>query len=236
MTRKETFLKLQEPFEAKDIKWKIQSYIPAKNKALLVCYVDARDVMQKLDSDVGLGNWKTIRTQIRSGDPKHKYVIQTEIQICVDNTWLTGYTDVGMGDDPKTAYSDSLKRAAVHLGIGRHLYDGEVVWADTYAKAGDVKNGVAHRSPLPQSKGGGAVFFAIPASSNKRLFGKKFSEIQECATNISNLIGLDHKEAFLSELNELMEEAEIKNMYYYMHKEYDEIVRKINNKEFKFQQ
>jgi hypothetical protein len=38
--------------------------------------------------------------------------------------------NVGEGNDPKAAYSDALKRAAMLFGIGRYLYDSPTVWAD----------------------------------------------------------------------------------------------------------
>jgi hypothetical protein len=38
--------------------------------------------------------------------------------------------DVGEGDTLKGAFSDALKRAAVHLGIGRYLYRLGEMWVD----------------------------------------------------------------------------------------------------------
>ena len=38
--------------------------------------------------------------------------------------------NVGEGGDPKAAYSDALKRAAMLFGVGRYLYDSPTVWAD----------------------------------------------------------------------------------------------------------
>jgi hypothetical protein len=36
--------------------------------------------------------------------------------------------DVGEGDDPKAAFSDAIKRAAVHFGVGRALYALRLPW------------------------------------------------------------------------------------------------------------
>jgi hypothetical protein len=36
--------------------------------------------------------------------------------------------NVGEGGDPKAAYSDALKRAAMLFGVGRYLYDMNTVW------------------------------------------------------------------------------------------------------------
>jgi hypothetical protein len=45
-------------------------------------------------------------------------------------TTLYGVTseDVGEGGDPKAAFSDAVKRAAVHFGVGRALYALEAPW------------------------------------------------------------------------------------------------------------
>jgi len=84
-------------------------------------YIDARTAMQRLDDTLGLAGW----------DFKIKTVVG---QVVVGS--LTIYTedgprtheDVGYPNGPddeeplKSATSDSLKRCAVHLGVGRHLY------------------------------------------------------------------------------------------------------------------
>jgi hypothetical protein len=36
--------------------------------------------------------------------------------------------DVGEGEDPKAAFSDAIKRAAVHLGVRRALYAMRTPW------------------------------------------------------------------------------------------------------------
>ena len=38
------------------------------------------------------------------------------------------FEDVGAGDDPKAAYSDAIKRAAVRAGIGESLYAMDAPW------------------------------------------------------------------------------------------------------------
>src|ERR671939_418778 len=38
------------------------------------------------------------------------------------------FEDVGAGDDPKAAYSDAIKRAAVRAGIGESLYAMDSPW------------------------------------------------------------------------------------------------------------
>lgn len=104
-------------------KWKIQSFNNSdKNlatKATCVAYIDARDVMDKLDEVCGPQNWQD------------KYVFEGEkliagIGIKVNvNEWVWKY-DTGTESDyegEKGIFSDAFKRAGVKWGIGRFLYD-----------------------------------------------------------------------------------------------------------------
>ena len=102
---------LKRPF--KNVKWR-KGY---KNGKDLV-YIDARDVMDRLDTVFGVDGWQT------------KYEYMGDRMICnlsvrFDLEWIT--KSDGAGDSniegEKGGISDSLKRAAVLLGIGRYLYN-----------------------------------------------------------------------------------------------------------------
>lgn len=95
-------------------------------------YIDARTVMSRLDDLIDLGwNWESRYSTI---DPVGHAVE------CTISIWkmpdrygsVLSHSDVGYPNNPgsqqeaeplKSAYSDALKRAAVHFGIGRHLYE-----------------------------------------------------------------------------------------------------------------
>jgi hypothetical protein len=82
-------------------------------------YVDARFVMDRLDTMAGPQNWQTKFEDVAGGG------VRCSLSIKVMGEWITK-TDVGDAStiEPiKGAHSDSLKRAAVHWGIGRDLYD-----------------------------------------------------------------------------------------------------------------
>ena len=106
-----TEMALKRPF--KNVKWR-KGY---KNGKDLV-YIDARDVMDRLDSVFGVDGWQT----------KYEYLggrMICNLSIRLNDTWIT--KSDGAGDSniegEKGGISDSLKRAAVLLGIGRYLYN-----------------------------------------------------------------------------------------------------------------
>lgn len=119
--------KLAAPFESDEVKWKPQA--TRGNRALAICYVDARTVMDRLDDVLGLGKWQTSYQTVQDG-------VICRLRVWVGSEWVT-HEDVGSfseqpddGDKLKSAFSDSLKRAAVHLGVGRYLYRLPHQWVD----------------------------------------------------------------------------------------------------------
>jgi hypothetical protein len=120
------FAELSAPFPVDAIHWRAQN-VTEKNggSALALAYIDARDVMDRLDDVVGPACW----TDTYEETPKGRLICR--LSLCIDGTWImksdgAGDTDV---EGDKGAISDSLKRAAVKWGIGRYLYSIGNVWA-----------------------------------------------------------------------------------------------------------
>jgi hypothetical protein len=122
LRRKELAERLREPFSIDQVKWRRADGPPQSGQVWLMPYLDARDVMDRLDDVLGMTSW-------------HATFVQTDVYsvVCTIHVEIEGQafekTDVGTasaGTQPdiavKAAYSDSLKRAAVHLGVGRYLY------------------------------------------------------------------------------------------------------------------
>lgn len=133
---------LKEPFNPKVVRWRLGA-TNAKSlgckpweatKGIALAYVDARDVMKRLDEVCG-DYWQS------------EYPFQgcCRIGIKVGDEWIwrsngAGVTDV---EGDKGIYSDSFKRAAVLWGVARYLYYLPNVWVD-------LKNGkIANALPLP---------------------------------------------------------------------------------------
>jgi hypothetical protein len=111
-------------------KWRVQSFSKKKPQATCVSYIDARDVMDRLD-EVCIYGWERLHSEFKG----HLY---SGISIVMpDNTKLIRW-DCGVEsntDAEKGEASDSFKRAAVNWGVGRFLYDLGMV----YVKASETK-------------------------------------------------------------------------------------------------
>ena len=114
---------LKRPFPPKSIHWRAGARTADKSKGIALAYLDARDVMHRLDEVVPM-KW-----QDRYSHVTQKGVI-CEIGIKVEDEWL--WRANGAGDTQveaeKGAMSDAFKRAAVMWGIGRYLYFLPNVW------------------------------------------------------------------------------------------------------------
>ena len=101
---------LKRPFRSH--KWR-KGYGGGKD----LVYIDARDVMNRLDEVFGIGGWQTEYQNVGGR-------MICSLSCKVDDNWVTksdgaGDTDI---EGEKGGISDSLKRAAVVWGIGRYLY------------------------------------------------------------------------------------------------------------------
>lgn len=142
---KEGFAK---PFAESEIKMKPQTI--RNNRALVIHYVDARLVMDRLDDVVEPWGWRDEYTLLPGGE------VECRLSVKFGDTWITK-ADVGgqseqpdEGDRMKAAYSDALKRAAVKFGIGRHLYRMPNQWVDyDPVKKQIVKPGTRPTAPQP---------------------------------------------------------------------------------------
>jgi hypothetical protein len=108
---------------AMDYKWRVQGV--KFNKASCVAYIDARQVMDRLDDVVGIGNWQDSYEVIGGNMYCH-------LSIKINDEWITK-TDCGTEsnvEQEKGQASDAFKRAAVKWGIGRFLYSLEIIRLD----------------------------------------------------------------------------------------------------------
>jgi hypothetical protein len=114
-------LKKEIPYQ-----WRIQSYSKNKPQAACVAYIDARDVMNLLDEVVGAENWQSDYKEV-SGH------VVAGVAIKINGEWVWKW-DTGtesQTEKDKGLFSDSFKRAAVKWGIGRFLYDLDIVYIPT---------------------------------------------------------------------------------------------------------
>lgn len=115
---------LAAPFPPDRVSWRIgqmKKGDATKGKAL--AYLDARDVMGRLDEVCGPGGW-----QCRYSHALNKTVC--DIGVKVGDEWVWKADGAGDSDieAEKGALSDAFKRAGVRWGIGRYLYDIPSPW------------------------------------------------------------------------------------------------------------
>ena len=92
--------------------------------ALGLPYIDARDVMRRLDAVVGPANWQ-FDFDVLSSDGK-----MVRGKLTVFGVTKCDAGEASQEEEPlKSAVSDALKRCAVHFGVGRYLYYLPRVWA-----------------------------------------------------------------------------------------------------------
>lgn len=128
--------KLSAPFQAHQIHWRLGSTNQSRvrketgnqnalpTKGIPLAYLDARDVMERLDEVVGPFNWQV----------RYPFTGCCELSIKDPETgeWVTKANGAGVTDieAEKGQYSDAFKRAGVMFGIGRYLYDLPNTWVD----------------------------------------------------------------------------------------------------------
>lgn len=133
------FAKLAAPFDPEKISWRVGSTTADKKKGMALAYVDARDVMARLDEVCGPGGW-----QCRYPHAGQKTVCEIGINLTANDWQSVSHAAIdpigvqwvwksdGAGDTDfeadKGALSDAFKRAAVRWGIGRYLYDMAAPW------------------------------------------------------------------------------------------------------------
>lgn len=120
------FERLAAPFPPERVSWRVGSTTADKSKGMALAYIDARDVMERLDDVCGPDGWER----------RHPHVNATttcEIAIWIEGRgWIVksdgaGSTDV---EAEKGSLSDAFKRAAVNWGVGRYLYDLPAPWVE----------------------------------------------------------------------------------------------------------
>lgn len=121
---------LAMPFAPEDLEWRLQRVVEAKELGIAVPYVTNRAIMSRLDDVVGPENW------YNDFKPWHG-VGGKEAQLCgisirYGDGFITKWDGAEDSDiEPiKGGLSDSMKRAAVQWGIGRVLYNMDVVFVD----------------------------------------------------------------------------------------------------------
>jgi len=141
---KQIMEKLAEPM---NYKWRVQSASKFKPEITCVAYIDSRDVMDRLDEVVGAENWQRKHEMIG-----HNLYCSIGIKLDGEWVWKSDCGTESQTEKEKGQSSDSFKRAAVNLGIGRFLYSLGMV----KITANEKKEG--NNRPYPVGKDGKRIW------------------------------------------------------------------------------
>lgn len=230
--------KLKEPFN--NVSWRIGS--KSGNKGRFLAYIDARDVMDRLDDVCGIENWQTeiikidcessiidymsvkrkeykldwntknikeedvIKKVINRIDNEKYIIIQCKLSIKINGEWISKVDGTGIRDteSEKSAHSDALKRAAVHFGIGRYLYDVKSRFVDLGSDWKDFNN----FDDLPEKSKEILLKSLKDAEMNLINFDNIKQELLDCNTKEDlfenwNFVNKNRNKFSLEQLNEL---------------------------------
>lgn len=117
---------LKKPFSPTAINWRCGATNGDKTKGIALAYLDARNVMERLDEVCGVSGWQC----------RYPFAGCCDIGIRIERgagqltEWVWKSNGAGQSDieAEKGQYSDAFKRAAVLWGIGRYLYDLPNTW------------------------------------------------------------------------------------------------------------
>ena len=130
------------PFKADQVKWRVGRKTKKGDSALVLAYIDARNVMDRLDKVMGVENWKD-----HYSFEGTRVICHLSIRKDLKSEWITkedcaGDTQV---EGEKGGMSDAFKRAAVKFGINRDMY----AFGNTYAPINNF-NQITKNPDLPK--------------------------------------------------------------------------------------
>jgi hypothetical protein len=129
----DVLLRLAAPFSPDAVQWRVTVTSKDKSKGMVACYIDARDVMRRLDETMG-ADWADEIIVQSSG------LVTCRIGLYIAGEWrwrqdataavrevqtdgeLNAKQEQERDMAQKGAASDAFKRAGVKWGIGRYLY------------------------------------------------------------------------------------------------------------------
>jgi len=130
MASKDLVAALAAPFAPEQVHWRIGATASGGSRGLALAYVDARDVMDRLDQVMRPENWQTTITFGSEGRVSCTLSLRFGEE-WIDKTDVSGESDI---EGVKGGASGAFKRAAVHFGVGRYLYHTESPWVEVLNK------------------------------------------------------------------------------------------------------
>lgn len=198
---------LHAPFPPDKVSWRVGSTNKDKTKGMALAFIDARDVMERLDRVCGLDGW-----QNRYPHANGKTVC--EIGVRVGDEWIwkangAGDTDV---EAEKGALSDAFKRAAVLWGVGRYLYDLPSPWVEIEPMGRSYRIKPSEQAKLDQVTRGAVVQFDAAVAEDSAFVNAATVAINLCRDEADLTAWSAANKAALDEASEA-ERAAVRKVY-----------------------
>src|SRR3546814_3466291 len=194
---------LSKPFPPSAVSWRSQSLTKDGTKALALAYIDARDVMRRLDDVCGPAGWQDSYAETGKGR-----LICTISILCGDQ-WIS--KSDGAGDTAvegeKGAISDAFKRCAVKWGVGRYLYDIDAVWAECVTYESNGRKHFKEWTARGQSQLSAALNKVVPHVAprpDQLVTDEQLMRLQNTADDVGADLQAFRSEEHTSELQSLM--------------------------------
>lgn len=119
---------LREPFTLDELEWRVQLTGKDRNKpgdkAMMLPYVDARAIMRRFSTVLGIGHWRTATRR----EGAETWICRIEAKIGDDWVWHEDVSDETDIEATKGGASKALVRCAVRFGVGAYLYEMDFQW------------------------------------------------------------------------------------------------------------
>jgi hypothetical protein len=169
------FEKLIKPFDDSELEWKPQQ-VGIKNGnpwAMILCYVQARAIQNRLDEVFGAMNWKDEYRFEKNGVICRLSVYCNEKKEWIAKENGSPETDI---ESFKGGISGAFKRVASSgYGIGRYLYELDTTFAECSMtiKKGFKKSTIKYKDKPPKD-----IFWKVPTSINSISNNSEFTPKQ----------------------------------------------------------
>ena len=186
---------LKAPFPESEIKVRVGGTFKNGASGIALPYIDARQVMERLDALIGPQNWSDTYKAVDSQSVICELTIHGITKSDAGQSKPDGST--GEAKALKAAVSDALKRAAVKFGIGQFLYSLPIQFEDLKNKkfvrnqraiVRDIlRKGGFSTGPGPQPKPSPRVTpqaVTPPVQTSNALTSDQKSAIQEIKTRL----------------------------------------------------
>ena len=115
---------LKSTFHPSLVHWRVGAI--RDGRGIPLAYIDARDVMRRLDGMLGAHNWQDKYQETPSG----RIICSLGIRVGEEWIWKSDGAGATEFEGEKGAISDAFKRAAVKWGVGQYLYGIKVGWIE----------------------------------------------------------------------------------------------------------